>query len=185
MLGLIWFNATKKTELPSEIRAHRFILVDDHDKPIASWTDEKGYGALAFDKDQFGNKTIYIGETTNGAEISLFSNGRGRAGLSVTESSALLNLQGGNTSIGTGHISLLGGEQSTLIIDNAQQAQMQISPAGSGISFYSDGPKNKRQWDFTGDRFNLYGLKINLFDSAGNILQTLPTTNHVIVNPSQ
>jgi len=174
--SLALFAAARKIPVAPEIRAHRFILVDARDKPIASWAGETGYAVLDFDKDQWGQPSVHLAETPEGGEIHLTSNSRGRVQLSATATNAHLLLSAGGSTSGTGSISLQAGEQCTIAIANAQDAKMQLCP-GTTFPLYSYRPQGRRQWDSSADRFRLYGMKLDFCDPSGHVLQTLPGTN--------
>ena len=164
------FTAGKRAPVvvnADEVKAKRFILVDDNDREIAWWKSENGYAVLAFDHDQFGNAAaLRLAESKDSATINLFQNGVGRVTLSTDKPhGGWLNL----VSQGVGSISLTSNAPA-FVMNDAREFKFYLQPG----NMYSQGPNGRRIWNFSSSALELFGLGIDLRKADGNLIQHLP-----------
>lgn len=156
--GLVLFTAAEDNHAQSEVRAHRFVLVSDKDKPTAYWASTNGYPVMVFTGTNVVQRPedspVYLAGSPDG--VVLYLNGPSPGPEST--------------------ITLAAGGNSYFSMASPDRAIFEVSPTGATQISYRrvDNGELDSVFVLQNGGLGLYNLPLSFYTGQTNLVLQLP-----------
>jgi hypothetical protein len=156
--GLVLFTAAENNRAEGEVKAHRFVLEDDKDKPTAYWASTNGYPILVFTGTNAVQRPedspVYLAGSPDG--VVLYLNGPSPGPEST--------------------ITLAAGGNSYFSMASPDRAIFEVSPTGATQISYKrvDNGELDDVFILQNSELGLYNLPLSFYAGQTNIVLELP-----------
>lgn len=168
------FTAAKTASQPgsfSEVRANRFMLLDEKGRQVGEWAATNGYPELVMRTDLYGSK-LRLGEDKDGNYLRMHHKSGSDYQLATSATGTGFSM-GGPAGTGSYASLVTYRQRSGFSMTAPNRAQIQVSPGDYPIESIKPGGLEK-DWYFTRGSLNLNGMNLYLRRADGSLIQTLP-----------